>query len=342
MDRKGSTTFYSTSPIWSDITPIPLQDTANNPSEQDAAPALATIAYSPRYAEAMSYLRAVMAKNEHSTRVLSLTADIISMNPAHYTVWLYRSRTLRSLGDAAGSGPAGYLARVADELAWLNDGICARNLKNYQVWHHRQTLVNALAEPPSGEIEFLTGILALDAKNYHVWTYRQWLCMRFPAMLESRLERESVERMIEEDVMNNSAWSHRYFLCFGAEDLKSNSEGGGIIVDEEVVDREVEFTKGKIELAPQNASPWNYLKGVLKRGGRGIESMQEFCEGFVGSDLLGDGVKSSHAMDWLAEIYQKQGERKRAEECLDALSAKWDPIRANYWEYRKKQMVTVA
>jgi protein farnesyltransferase/geranylgeranyltransferase type-1 subunit alpha len=95
-------------------------------------------------------------------------------------------------------------------------------------------------------------------------------------------------------------------------------------------------------LAPQNASPWNYLKGVLKRGGRGLECMQKFCEEFVGDDLLGNGVRSSHAVDWLAEIYQKQGEQRRAEECLDALSKKWDPIRANYWEYRKKQVVPVA
>lgn len=342
MSRKGSTTFYSTSPLWSDITPIPLQDAPGSPDNQNAAPALATIAYSPRYAEAMSYLRAVMTQNEYSDRALTLTADIISMNPAHYTVWLYRSRTLRELGDA--NGPSGYLERVKDELAWLDGGVCARNLKNYQVWHHRQTLVGALSEPPKGEIGFLTGILALDAKNYHVWTYRQWLCMRFPEMLDSSEEMESIETMIEEDVRNNSAWNHRYFLCFGAEDLKSKATGGkGVeIVDEEVVEREVEYAKEKTNLAPQNASSWNYLKGVLKRGGRGLETMQEFCESFVGDDPFRDSVRSSHAVDWLAEIYQKQGEQRRAEQCLDALSKKWDPIRANYWEYRKKQMVSVA
>jgi hypothetical protein len=47
-------------------------------------------------------------------------------------------------------------------------------------------------------------------------------------------------------------------------------------------------------------------------------------------------------VDWRAEIYQKQGEQRRAEECLDSLSKKWDPIRANYWEHRKKQGVPVA
>lgn len=72
---------YSEDPAWADIEPIP-QDDGNNP--------LAAIAYSDEYSEAMSYLRAVMAKNEYSERVLGLTDRIISMNPAHYTVWYER------------------------------------------------------------------------------------------------------------------------------------------------------------------------------------------------------------------------------------------------------------
>ncbi|KAJ5812126.1 hypothetical protein N7474_008427 [Penicillium riverlandense] len=73
---------YSTDPEWADITPIPLDDGSNS----GAAP-LATIAYPPEYLELTSYLRAVMAANEMSERALKLTEDVISMNPAHYTVW---------------------------------------------------------------------------------------------------------------------------------------------------------------------------------------------------------------------------------------------------------------
>lgn len=70
---------YSESPAWEDIIPIPQDDGGANP--------LAAIAYTEDYSEAMSYLRAVMAQDEKSDRVLSLTEDIIKMNPAHYTVW---------------------------------------------------------------------------------------------------------------------------------------------------------------------------------------------------------------------------------------------------------------
>jgi protein farnesyltransferase/geranylgeranyltransferase type-1 subunit alpha len=75
-------TTYSTDPEWADVTPIELDDGSNSGSMP-----LASIAYPPEYLDATSYLRAVMAANEMSERALKLTEDVISMNPAHYTVW---------------------------------------------------------------------------------------------------------------------------------------------------------------------------------------------------------------------------------------------------------------
>ena len=70
---------YETSPEWADVVPIPQNEGGPNP--------LAVIHYPEEYSQAMSYLRAVMAANEQSQRVLDLTEHIIQMNPAHYTVW---------------------------------------------------------------------------------------------------------------------------------------------------------------------------------------------------------------------------------------------------------------
>jgi protein farnesyltransferase/geranylgeranyltransferase type-1 subunit alpha len=71
--------FYDDDEAWADIEPLPQDDGGLHP--------LAAIAYSEEYSQAMGYLRAVMAKNEFSERVMALTEHIISMNPAHYTVW---------------------------------------------------------------------------------------------------------------------------------------------------------------------------------------------------------------------------------------------------------------
>lgn len=72
-------TRYANDPVWSDVTPIPQDDGGPN--------ALATIAYTDEYREASEYLRASMAANEYSERALNLTAHLIELNPAHYTVW---------------------------------------------------------------------------------------------------------------------------------------------------------------------------------------------------------------------------------------------------------------
>lgn len=71
--------FYHDDEVWKDVEPLPQDDGGMHP--------LAAIAYTKEYSEAMDYLRAVMANNEFSERVLGLTEHIINMNPAHYTVW---------------------------------------------------------------------------------------------------------------------------------------------------------------------------------------------------------------------------------------------------------------
>ena len=215
-----------------------------------------------------------------------------------------------------------------------------------------------------------------------------------------------MDTLVEEDVRNNSAWSHRYFVVWGAEELEllegkeswakgeretggggegkrmnrrelfddiKTTQGKGVLkADERVVEREIKYTKEKIGLAPQNPSPWNYLKGVLRRAGRDLSTEQEFCESFVRPrpqqgtggvddvvgygiqptvaeatekssegaeiDFLGESVRSSHAIDWLAEIYAEQGEQEKAVRALESLGRKWDPIRKNYWDYRVKLM----
>lgn len=77
--KKRMPKYYEDDEAWADIEPLAQDDGGLHP--------LAAIAYTEEYSQAMGYLRAVMAKNEFSERVLKLTEHIISMNPAHYTVW---------------------------------------------------------------------------------------------------------------------------------------------------------------------------------------------------------------------------------------------------------------
>ncbi|EFX04084.1 farnesyltransferase alpha subunit ram2 [Grosmannia clavigera kw1407] len=339
---------YAQDPEWDDVEPVAIVEPEG---------ALAAIAYPEAYGEAISYLRAVMAKPEYSPRCLRLTEFIISLNPAHYTVWLYRFSVVNALK-----------LPVTGEIEWLNE-VALQNLKNYQIWHHRYLLAelhySQIADSPErvaafarSEVDFLTMILAEDTKNYHVWSYRHYLVRKLAYWTAD--ERIATEAFIRQDVRNNSAWSHRFFLVFSdpanstPEDAASTGEDGDGLetslgklnighdpaVPEAIIEREIRYAKDSIHKAPQNESPWNYLKGVLSKGNRPLGSIEDFASQFVGKIGQGDEevVKSTHAMDVLATIYGEKGDIPLADLYLERLANKWDPIRAGYWEYQREQL----
>jgi hypothetical protein len=118
----------------------------------------------------------------------------------HY-VRQYRYKTLLAL-----KSPLDLELRLMDELA-------VNHLKTYQVWHHRRLLVTEMRKP-APELEFIAKSLKVDAKNYHTWSYRQWLLVYFNDDELWKGELDFVERMLTDDIRNNSAWHHRFFTVF--------------------------------------------------------------------------------------------------------------------------------
>ena len=64
-------------------------------------------------------------------------------------------------------------------------------------------------------------------------------------------ELEYVERLLEEDIRNNSAWNQRFFVNSHLHDK----------IEGDLLTRELEFTMKAIEKVPGNESAWNYLTG---------------------------------------------------------------------------------
>jgi protein farnesyltransferase/geranylgeranyltransferase type-1 subunit alpha len=177
-------------------------------------------------------------------------------------------------------------------------------------------------------------MLAEDNKNYHVWSYRQWLVKHF-RLWEGEAgqnELDWVDSMIYEDVRNNSAWNHRWFVVFGcAEDAFKN---------EAIVKREISYAEAGIHKAPQNQAPWNYLRGIIRHANLPSSALKDFALEFANIDRPND-VHSSHALDLLADIYaEDQNTKEKAREALDLLATKYDPIRKQYWNYRKSLLDT--
>ena len=100
------------------------------------------------------------------------------------------------------------------------------------------------------ELKSIQTTLELDAKNYHCWVYRKSICEYFDLFEQEKVE---VEKYLDNDVQNNSAWSYRFFL-YNQGKLKLLGDSGAI-------DREIAYVERQIEREPLNESAWNYLNG---------------------------------------------------------------------------------
>ncbi|KAL1923043.1 uncharacterized protein VTP21DRAFT_9419 [Calcarisporiella thermophila] len=298
---------YSERPEWADVVPIP-QDDGPNP--------LVPIAYSQEYQDAMNYFRAIAKTDECSERALRLTTDIISMNPAHYTIWQYRQKILFTLN------------KDMDAELDLIESMVECNPKCYQLWHHRQVIVEKLGDA-SRELDFIEEALIQEPKNYHAWSYRQWVIRKFNLWDK---ELEFIEDLLLEDVRNNSAWNQRFFVVFE----------GPVEATPDVIKEEINYAMDKILLAPNNASPWNYIKGLLNKTTEFRDVVENFCKTQLETE------PNKHALACLVEIYEEEaqrGSKERVQEAIEyctQLASKHDKIRKAYWTYRKEQLETTA
>ncbi|KAI8807082.1 hypothetical protein BJ742DRAFT_814376 [Cladochytrium replicatum] len=299
--------------IWSDLEPI-VQDDGPHP--------IVPIGYAPEYRLAMDRMRAVMHANEMSERALKLTTFILGANSSHYTIWHYRQKLLVSLK-----------VDLHDELEFITE-MANENPKSYQTWHHRQEIVQLLGDS-TGELDFIESALDQDSKNYHCWQYRQWL-VRYFKLWESELQ--SVSNWILRDVRNNSAWNQRYFY------FAARAQPDGMVqISPEELSSEVRYSVEKILIAPNNPSPYNYLRGIVKLGGKSLADFSEILR--LVEEL--NAVPSALAirLDLYESILESgrdssnptESVRNKAHQTCELLE-EHDPIRRKLWSFRKLQL----
>ncbi|KGQ01990.1 hypothetical protein PAAG_11163 [Paracoccidioides lutzii Pb01] len=115
---------------------------------------------------------------------------------------------------------------------------------------------------------------------------------------------------------------------------------------------EIEYAKNKVLLAPENRCPWAYARGVLRAAGKSMAELEGFASKFILEEVEADGgvkyqVRSSLAVEWLADVYAEEAEDEKGTEekrkadavkMLTLLKDKYDPIRKNYWDYRIRML----
>ncbi|KAH7581137.1 RAM2 [Nakaseomyces glabratus] len=306
-----------------DVEPMPIEMGSDE---------LCKILYSDEYKLLLGLCRRLMSLGELSQRALLLTAKVIAIAPAFYTVWNYRYSIIKEQLSSLDKVEQGAL--VNKELDWL-DEVTLSNPKNYQIWSYRQALLKVHPSPQlKRELPIIQLMIDEDTKNYHVWSYRKWCVLFFK---DFNHELPFTDMMIRRDIYNNSAWTHRMFVW-------QHTESSSTQVIAEIDN----YLRGKIELAPQNISCWTYLRGLyeLFLHENYDPSIIRFAEGFIDGVLDSDStaekietIESSYALEFLAHVYSRNpSTQEKALRAYQLLSDKFDPIRANLWQHKIKQL----
>ncbi len=84
------------------------------------------------------------------------------------------------------------------------------------------------------------------------------------------------------------------------------------------------------------------MRGILRQAKLPKSHVKPFVTDFASLDRP-DEILSTHALDLLADIYaEEEGKQEDAATALELLERKYDPVRANYWRYRKGLLEGVA
>jgi len=236
-----------------------------------------------------------------------------------------------------------------DELGFT-ENIAKSNSKNYQIWHHRRWVAEKLGtDATSKELEFTKKILTLDAKNYHAWSHRQWVLQALGGWDD---ELQYCWQLLEEDIFNNSAWNQRYFV------ITTSPLLGGL---EAMRESEVSYGVEAIVAHPENESPWRYLRGLYKGD---IESwvkdpqVSSVCLKVLSAknnnsifalstllDLLCHGLQPSQELRDVVDALKASGPNDQPDPDLAktvcCILEGVDPMRANYWKWRKSKLMSL-
>ncbi|POO03443.1 Protein prenyltransferase, alpha subunit [Trema orientale] len=329
-------------PEWSDVTPVPQNDGPNP---------VVPIAYKDHFTETMDYFRAIFQAHERSPRALGLTSEAILLNPGNYTVWQFRRLVLEALS-----------VDLHGELDFT-ETIAKGNSKNYQLWvkksflaisssvsnisadtyrHHRRWVAEKLGTiATSKELEFTKKILSFDAKHYHAWSHRQWVLQALGGWED---ELNYCDDLIEEDVFNNSAWNQRYFVI-----TRSPLLGGMNAMRES----EVKYTVNAIIARPENESSWRYLRGLYRDDNQSwvnAPAVSSICLKVLSTktnhvfalstllDLISHGFHPSQELrDIVNALSTPESDSDLARTVCTVLEHE-DPIRADYWKWRKSKL----
>ena len=153
--------------------------------------------------------------------------------------------------------------------------------------------------------------------------------------------------LMEQDVRNNSAWNHRWFVTHRGKLTTTLSDGAART--------ETEYALTAAALDPYNESSWRYFLAVLKEQVFHLEdaatvitlltTSEHKLQAIEAANLLtnddGTSQPSCHLTSTLIQILEWKGDSESRREAIalaETLANEHDIVRQAYWNFRIKEM----
>lgn len=220
------------------------------------------INYPDEFKELLGQLDYYKNNSVYTLESLEATKNALYFNMANYTIWGFRREILKELVNNIEYPPKTNETNennkendnnsvhplLQEEMAWLQE-VIQDNEKNYQVWFHRQSIIDWIGSAEN-EIMFINEMIRNDSKNYHAWQYRQWVVRRFN-FWDGELE--FCEHFLNMDIRNNSVWNNRFYV------LRNTTS-----MNVEIRKKEIDYAFARILKSPSNEAAWCYANGLAK------------------------------------------------------------------------------
>ncbi|KAL2753656.1 hypothetical protein ACRALDRAFT_1082841 [Sodiomyces alcalophilus JCM 7366] len=210
--------------------------------------------------------------------VLSLTAQVLSRNPEHYTAWNVRRRCLTCgsfsrpppsappatsapttpspSSAASSSSPSATTRPEPPSQPPPPSGPSDTRVEDGQKEEEQQPVADH-NEVLRSELEFTFPLIRANPKCYWIWNYRLWLLQQainlLPVPVARRIWEEElglVGLMLNKDPRNFHAWGYRRHLV---SNLESRALAGATMAEAEFA-----YTQKKITSGLSNFSAWHY------------------------------------------------------------------------------------
>ncbi|CAI5954662.1 unnamed protein product [Closterium sp. NIES-64] len=199
----------------------------------------------------------------------------------------------------------------------LTERVISVNAASYTAWQLRRDVLThllSLAEPEATTSKPSSTSADENRGDEGDWLVQdEWVAREFDTW---HGELTFCEKLLDDDVRNNSAWNHRMFVLehlIAKQKQGAEHVGGGanqekdseIRVTPVTVEDEVTFAVTAIWLAPSNESPWRYLQGLirlLEKEAEGVGKEGDLRLLGICMDVLASEPECVHALATLLSV----------------------------------------